>query len=676
MSGIKSRVLSSGLLVAVLAFAATILLDLTHVFPALRVAPRLLPGAVATAVELGGRFLWVPLGYACVTACLLSVDRSAIAPWARRALSGLHDVAAVATCHATFRTLGAYEPFLTFWPAMVGLAAVVVGLCLAFRAAVGAATPGAVRCLLGAGSALGFVALALVDRYVYPGLYPTLHLAFLELALLSAFVSGSQLSILWSGRAVVRTLAWFSALALCLGAAAVVAGHGDREARSLVRALTVLGQAPEALRVAPSAALGREVAVHTGPWAEPYFVEHCGLPRLPADFSVEDHDVILITVEATRRDYTSLAHPEFGTTPNLLAFARSGAFEFARAYSPSSGTLHSMSAVHAMSHPSTLALRPSARPWWGELDESETTVAELFSAAGRTTFWVGHDVENVFTLARIKGLGQGFDRARTWHAENEAIDADHRIAVQAEGQLKALRGGRARYFGWIFLESPHAPYMSHEPGTAPTSGTDAERYRSELRYADAQVGLLLDGLRKSGALGHTVVIVAGDHGEEFRDHGGTRHKATVYEEVIRVPLLVWIPGLPGSRVDEPTSLTYLFPWLLRTGTGALRDGALRRIQGTLAPMMRATGNAVVSELIGHDRMHTALVYGRYKANSDLLARYTRVFDLTEDPGERRDLLLAGSKQARTLLPHLEAYLNLRHTLQRYRLPPPEGSAGP
>jgi hypothetical protein len=92
-------------------------------------------------------------------------------------------------------------------------------------------------------------------------------------------------------------------------------------------------------------------------------------------------------------------------------------------------------------------------------------------------------------------------------------------------------------------------------GTVPDSAVLAawrDRYDESLLYLDHQIGVLLDSLAARHLLDHTIVIVTGDHGESFGEHGTVHHGATLYLEQIRVPLILWGPGLipAGREVDR------------------------------------------------------------------------------------------------------------------------------
>jgi arylsulfatase A-like enzyme len=89
-------------------------------------------------------------------------------------------------------------------------------------------------------------------------------------------------------------------------------------------------------------------------------------------------------------------------------------------------------------------------------------------------------------------------------------------------------------------------------------------YRAEVADVDEAVGEVLGALESTGLRERTLVVLAGDHGEEFWEHGGVEHGRTVYEEVVRVPLLMRWPGhLPASiRVDPVARITDVAPTIL------------------------------------------------------------------------------------------------------------------
>jgi len=373
--------------------------------------------------------------------------------------------------------------------------------------------------------------------------------------------------------------------------------------------------------------------------------------------------VLLVLADATRFDRTSLARPE-GPTPRLAAFARRGAHVFTRAYAPSNGTFPSVASILAMAPVSLCELDLRPRFWRGRLRPERTTAAEAMHAAGRATFWVGHDHERCFS-EHIHGLEQGFDeRVLTEQMRGGAPDADARIADAAIEAFRRHRRAGERYFGLVFFVSPHDDYQAHDE-RAPAA-TEQERYDQELAYLDAQLGRLLDALEAEGAFEDTVILFAGDHGEAFGEHGHRHHLSSVHDEQIHVPLLARIPGSPGGVHRGPTSTAYLFPWLLSRGRGPERAAAHRVLRRDVGPWMRALDGAVVSEMIGPRRQEAALIWSDHTLVYDVLADLLRVYDARADPGQRRDLREARPDLLGHFAPLAARYRRVRFERRRFR----------
>jgi len=88
-------------------------------------------------------------------------------------------------------------------------------------------------------------------------------------------------------------------------------------------------------------------------------------------------------------------------------------------------------------------------------------------------------------------------------------------------------------------------------------------YDAEIAYADREIGRLLDGIREMGLYDRSLIIITADHGEAFWDHGTWGHTSTLYDEVIRVPLIVkWPNSIVKGRFSPQVSQTDIFPTLL------------------------------------------------------------------------------------------------------------------
>ena len=184
-------------------------------------------------------------------------------------------------------------------------------------------------------------------------------------------------------------------------------------------------------------------------------------------------------------------------------------------------------------------------------------------------------------------------------------------------------------------------------------------YDAEVSYLDAQLRALFDALRARELLNDCVVVFTADHGEEFFEHGQFGHGRTLYDEVMRVPLLFWDGQRhPAARVETPVSLVDVAPTLLEIvggpippafmGHSALATahaaGGLTRRLGQLATRGEgAEAAAIFAELYpneafrrpdGSDAPTRAVATAEWKLIADPPGPKERLFHLTDDPGER------------------------------------------
>ena len=195
-----------------------------------------------------------------------------------------------------------------------------------------------------------------------------------------------------------------------------------------------------------------------------------------------------------------------------------------------------------------------------------------------------------------------------------------------------------------------------------------DRYDGEIRFVDDQIGRLLDGLAASGRASRAWVVVTADHGEEFKDHGSMGHGRRVYEETIRVPLMIGraaatgaaavdAPGpggvVAGSRVSVPVSGIDLFPTITALA-GAPAPAGLQGV--SLAPALAGGSGAtpspdrpLVCETIRLNAHLKAVRRGRLKLIQSMDENRSELYDLIADPRERRDLSEARPDDRRSLV---------------------------
>jgi len=174
-----------------------------------------------------------------------------------------------------------------------------------------------------------------------------------------------------------------------------------------------------------------------------------------------------------------------------------------------------------------------------------------------------------------------------------------------------------------------------------------ELYDAGVRQMDAEIGRLVDFLRREDMLDDTLLILTSDHGDEFLEHGGLLHSRDQYQELLRVPLIMRGPGVgAGVRIDTPVSLVDIVPTVL----ALLGEEPLAAVDGLdLSQLWQRDARSPGRE--GEDpfrdrpllaeasaeNLKLAVRRGRYKLHYDRVRGTQELYDLEEDPGERVDL---------------------------------------
>jgi arylsulfatase A-like enzyme len=178
-------------------------------------------------------------------------------------------------------------------------------------------------------------------------------------------------------------------------------------------------------------------------------------------------------------------------------------------------------------------------------------------------------------------------------------------------------------------------------------------YDGEIRYTDEHIGRLLDVLRGLGVYDDTVVVVTSDHGEEFFEHGAKGHAKTLYDEILRVPLVLQYPRrVPaGTVVQDQVRLMDVAPTVLGLagvsspdafGTGLeveQRERDLspwlmgRRSMDTFPRLLGFSSSSLMGDQVSVRAPQAKLILYKNKKG----ARRREVFDIARDPSESHDL---------------------------------------
>lgn len=300
-----------------------------------------------------------------------------------------------------------------------------------------------------------------------------------------------------------------------------------------------------------------------------------------------------------------------------------------------------------------------------------TTVAEALRRAGYRTAALVSSPQ----LGPQAGLAQGFGEYRAFPETADAKPADpDRLADLASRWLRAHK--KEPFFLWVHFFDPHTPYepppaflngMTPPPGLRPRLTAEEhlairlherdpspperewirQLYSAEVRWVDGAVASLIAELKRSGTYEDTLIILLSDHGEEFWEHGGVGHGHTLYEELLRVPFLVKLPGESRrGAVDTPVSTASLAATVLELAGRPFPPGY--SASRSLAPLLR--GKELAAEPLlgtGLQRIEEreSVVFGGFKLVRWETSGRLELYDLGRDPGEAADLATSSREKA-------------------------------
>jgi arylsulfatase A-like enzyme len=358
----------------------------------------------------------------------------------------------------------------------------------------------------------------------------------------------------------------------------------------------------------------------------------CEPPRLRPN-------ILFITIDTLRADHLGTYGYKRPTSPRLDEFAKS-AIVFEQAHSSASWTLPSLPSVMTSLYSSTHGCFFFNDPATTEI----YTLAELLRNDHYDTAMVA---SHTFLSGRY-GLQKGFTHVDSQILQVDAIASITSPDITAKGvewlrEKAAVRDG-VPWLLWLHYFDPHDTYLPH-PGFSEKFGTKEEMdlYDGEIAFTDHYVGVLLDELAHLGLADDTIVVVVADHGEEFLDHGNMRHGNTLYEEVVRVPFMMRIPGYHPWRVEPVVASVDLMPTLLEL-TGTAIDYP---IEGrSLVALLRGERDApreAVSEVRWHDDQDMkSLRKDQWKYIDHRLGvqKLDLLFSIPIDPSEEQDVSAA------------------------------------
>ncbi|MBI5506842.1 MAG: sulfatase [Deltaproteobacteria bacterium] len=388
------------------------------------------------------------------------------------------------------------------------------------------------------------------------------------------------------------------------------------------------------------------------------------------------YNVILVSIDSLRADHLGAYGYPRATSPTIDALAGRGV-RFGNCQSTTSWTLPAH--VSLLTGRSLLGHGVVADD--RRLSDSVPTLAEAFAGAGYATHAI---VSAPYVNSRF-GFARGFDEyddTTVYFETNE--DSYHSITAPKVQAAAAswLEGHRQRPF-FLFLHYWDVHY-DYAPGSgydtmfdpdyegsitgdnyyfdpkirAGMNPRDLEHlvalYDGEIRLVDDHLARLRAELGRLGVADRTILVVVGDHGDEFFEHGNKGHHRTLYQEVLWVPLVIDVPGLrPATAVvEDETSIIDVAPTVLSLTGIAVPKGVEGRdlsdaFVGKPAGTRRDPQRAVFAELYrkGTLNVQVAELAARRKVIQHFNSRRLSTFDLAADPGEQRSLAPRGEVAA-------------------------------
>lgn len=418
------------------------------------------------------------------------------------------------------------------------------------------------------------------------------------------------------------------------------------------------------------------------------FLEPVG--PIPAKANPNVPDIILISIDSVRPDHLGCYGYGRATSPTIDLLASQGV-RCENAISTTSWTLPAHAALFTGLYDSAHGLVDNGQ----RLAEAHVTLAEILGQAGYQTagFFGGPYLHPVFGVAQGFGTYESCMTKLPDNADERLVRLESRNPVSASHAditgprtLKKVKTWLAQaderpMFVFLHFWDPHYDYippkkyiemfdpdyqgqvnvenfMSNRAINPYMAQRDLQHvvalYDGEIRFTDDILGEILTELDRAGRGQQALIVLTADHGEEFFEHGGKGHQRTLFDEVVRIPLIFrWTGDLPqGATVTDQVRLIDVMPTILalagvRLDTKVQGRDISRLLRGDIQPAQSA-----ICELLVNQGQTRALRTNRMKVVKDWRSSKWAYFDLEQDPREQR-AIASSTGPAKALLEELE-----------------------
>ncbi len=426
-----------------------------------------------------------------------------------------------------------------------------------------------------------------------------------------------------------------------------------------------------------------------------------------------EHNVVLVTLDTTRADFfSSYGYPR-ETTPHFDALAADGAL-FEQCISVAAVTPVSHASILTGLYPHQHGLRVMFAEGGFRISDHVETLPERLQRAGYRTgaFLSSYPVTEVFGFDRgfetfdwpaLPPAEQRVEKGEFAGWDNKQQRRSDTTTERALAWLADEERGDAPFLMWIHYWDPHggteqpARDLLEEfvpeflaPDFDPKTGVSNDQlrryYAAQIKMVDRQFGKLMAALDEQGLADDTIVVVVSDHGEGLGDHDWHAHRV-LYQEQIRLPLLVRAPGVPAGRRIAPLVRSIdIVPTVLELLDLAAPPMEGKSLVGLMQGRAEERGRSAYAEQLNQLDANASML--KRRPNDDfvhvlmdrdwkLIYRPTNpglseLYDLAADPRELRNLWGRGAAAQAVLVRDLEALSAFRTE----PFPPSEDGSAP
>jgi hypothetical protein len=383
----------------------------------------------------------------------------------------------------------------------------------------------------------------------------------------------------------------------------------------------------------PLSLTGRDCTGWSGTEPQPPSATPSASPSVAATEAVPDARpklIVLITIDAFRCGFNGAERDELrDACPNLARVSREGRFH-ANAHTLYPSTMLAIESIQTGSPPGAIA--------------SEPPLAARLSSLGYHTHAISTH-RRLFGNQAVKRAFDTIDSTLVPIAREPTTITSEAVTDRVLAQLREVETTGRPTFVWAHYYDPHSPYV--ERPDSHLSLAPVKAYAAEVRRTDVAIGRLVEALRASPVASQSLVLVTADHGEALGEHGTFFHGLDLYEPVVRIPIVVWSPGLDHRAFGGeslPNASDEIAGYLLQAVTGV--------------PFVPRRDTFI--SLNGPRGRQVGIIVDGWKLIYHLRQNDVELYDLARDPDERNNLALDEPERVRSLGTRLfRSYRGLR-----------------